>query len=173
MFYGCERLTSLDLSNFDAGNVKSMSSIFIRCTNLSIIYTPFNLKLTVFPMDIGDSWYQPDGTIMIKLPQNLDHSVIITKNSIPVIENSYITVKKAKTAYVCGNTLNQDDLTVKFYDADGTIREVTNYITNADTIDMSAAGTKTLVITYYNLTAEIELTVADTQQEKTRTMQEK
>ena len=53
-----------------------------------------------------------------------------------------------------------DDLSVWFYDTDGTVNQVTEYSTNASEIDMSTTGTKTLIITYNGLTAEIPIVVA-------------
>ncbi len=38
MFYNCESLTSLDLSNFNTSNVTNMHDMFIKCTNLTTIY---------------------------------------------------------------------------------------------------------------------------------------
>ena len=37
MFYGCSRLTSVNLSNFDTSNVTTMSSMFRDCTGLRVI----------------------------------------------------------------------------------------------------------------------------------------
>ena len=35
MFYFCDKLTSIDLSNFDASNTTDMGSMFYNCTNLT------------------------------------------------------------------------------------------------------------------------------------------
>ena len=44
MFYGCESLNSLDLSNFNADNVKSMSGMFSGCKSLtSLNISNFNI----------------------------------------------------------------------------------------------------------------------------------
>lgn len=94
-----------------------------------------------------------------KLPLNLDYSIKITKNKIPTVSDPYITVEKIKKAYECGDTLNTDDLTVTYYNSDGTAETVTDYTTNANEIDMSVQGTKILTVTYNGLTAEVELTV--------------
>lgn len=38
MFGGCDRLQSLDLSNFNTSKVTNMEGMFLRCTNLQAIY---------------------------------------------------------------------------------------------------------------------------------------
>ena len=38
MFYGCQSLTSLDLSNFDTENVQNVSCMFWDCNSLQNIY---------------------------------------------------------------------------------------------------------------------------------------
>ena len=51
MFYGCESLTSLDLSNIDTSNVLSMREMFWGCSNLtSLDLSNFNTS-NVFVMD--------------------------------------------------------------------------------------------------------------------------
>ena len=37
MFYGCNNLTNIDLSNFDTKNVTDMNAIFYGCNNLTNI----------------------------------------------------------------------------------------------------------------------------------------
>ncbi len=112
------------------------------------------------PTDGEDIWYQPDGTSITELPQNLNYSIKIMKNSAPVVSDAYIKIQKTKTAYQCGDTLNIDDLTVTYYDNDGTAKTVTDYTTNADEIDMSIEGIKTLIVSYKGQTASVDLTVS-------------
>ena len=51
MFYGCSRLTSLNLSNFNAENVTDMSSMFYECKNLtSLDLSNFKTK------NVTDMW---------------------------------------------------------------------------------------------------------------------
>lgn len=161
MFLGCSSLQSVNLSGFDMKNVTDISGIFDGCINLATIYTPYNLQhsITLPKAEDADIWYQPDGTEIAELPKNLDHSIIITKNSVPAIDEPHITATKTKTDYGREETLNTNDLTVTYYDKDGTVKEVTDYTTNADEIDMSTSGTKPLTITYNNLETEIEITV--------------
>ena len=42
MFFGCDVLTSLDLSNFDTSNVTDMSHMFDSCKYLNVIYAGKN-----------------------------------------------------------------------------------------------------------------------------------
>lgn len=83
MFCACRGLTSLDMSSFDAENVIACENLCTACTNLTTIDTPCNLKKSVsLPNNnTEDAWYQPDGTIITELPQNLNHSIRITKNT--------------------------------------------------------------------------------------------
>ncbi len=161
MFGDCNSLKTLDLSNFDADKVTNIKDIFSGCTELSMIYTPINLTISAeLPTDGEDIWYQPDGTSITELPQNLNYSIKIMKNSAPVVSDAYIKIQKTKTAYQCGDTLNIDDLTVTYYDNDGTAKTVTDYTTNADEIDMSIEGIKTLIVSYKGQTASVDLTVS-------------
>lgn len=157
MFYGCSSLESIDMSSFSASSATNMDAMFSRCSKLLTLRTPYNLKLSV-ALPSG-TWYQTDGTQITELPQNLDHSILIKKDEIPIV--SAIKVAKTKTNYVCGETINVDDLTVTYYDADSVAREleVSDYTTNADKIDMSTPGIKTLEITYEGITVELELIV--------------
>ena len=172
MFSDCNSLETLDLSGFDTRNVidygTGIEEMFYCSNGITAIYTPCNVIDSV-ELPSGN-WYQPDGTVITELPKNLPYSILITKNTIPTVAAPHIAANKAKNVYTCGDTLNTDDLTVRFYDTDGTVKAVTDYTTNADTIDMSTVGTKTLIITYNNLTAEIELTVTNAQQNTTYTV---
>ncbi len=75
----------------------------------------------------------------------------------------YITLEKQKTSYITGEKLTIDDLKVTYYNEMGIPSTVTDYTTNANEIDMSTPGTKTLVVRYRNLSAEIEITVKEKQ----------
>lgn len=59
-----------------------------------------------------------------------------------------IEAQKTKTAYVAGDTLNVDDITVTAYYSDNFSETVTDFTTNASTIDMSVIGGKTLTVSY-------------------------
>ena len=37
MFFGCENLETLDISNFDISKVEDMNSMFRRCSNLTTL----------------------------------------------------------------------------------------------------------------------------------------
>ncbi|MDE7266054.1 MAG: BspA family leucine-rich repeat surface protein, partial [Lachnospiraceae bacterium] len=161
MFRGCSSLTELDLSNFDVKNVLNMSGIFSGCTGLSTMNTPCNLTLSVeLPRNSGDIWYQPDGTAIDTLPQNLSYSVKLTKNDAPTTKKEpYITAEKTKTTYQCGDSVNTDDLLVTYYDSEGTATIVTDYYTNVLEISTYSPGTRTLIVMYNGLRAYVTLTV--------------
>ncbi|MCH5256439.1 MAG: BspA family leucine-rich repeat surface protein [Lachnospiraceae bacterium] len=156
VFYGCENLSSIDLSSFDTSNATSVSEMFYGCNNLYTIYTPLNLSRSI-SLPQG-TWYKSDETAITALPQGLGYSIVITKGSIPAT-GPYITAYKSKIVYKCGDELNLEDLRVKYIDNEGKVTAVTEYNTNADEIDMSTEGSKTLTITYNELACEIELTV--------------
>ena len=60
-----------------------------------------------------------------------------------------IEAVKTKTSYKARDTLNVDDITVRAYYEDGYIEKVTEgFETNAETIDMSLIGEKTLTVSY-------------------------
>ena len=44
MFYGCYRLTTLDLSNFDTSKVTNMGRMFWACLNLTTIKGVIDMK---------------------------------------------------------------------------------------------------------------------------------
>ena len=50
------------------------------------IFTPCNVNVsTVLPLVLDEFWFLPDGTEITELPQNLDHSVVITRRRNPKI----------------------------------------------------------------------------------------
>ena len=165
MFENCSSLTNIDVSNFDVGKVQRIQDMFSGCSKLTTIYTPYNLTQSVLlpTTKTEDIWYQPDGTVITELPQKLSYSIMISKNNVPEISDPYIIVKKAKIVYECGDVLNIDDLTVKFYNTDGTVKKITDYSTNNNEIDMSTSGTKTLKITYNDVEATVDIIVTEKQ----------
>ncbi|MDE7269800.1 MAG: InlB B-repeat-containing protein [Acetatifactor sp.] len=71
-----------------------------------------------------------------------------------------LQAEKIQTVYEYGDTLNIDDLTVTLLGSDGTTTEnVTDYSTNADSIDMLTLGEKTLTVTYGEYSDSVTLTV--------------
>ncbi|MGN0736461.1 MAG: DUF6273 domain-containing protein [Anaerovoracaceae bacterium] len=130
------------------------------------------ITLTPSTADLTD-----DGTISIsgvKIENTADRDV--TVNYDITLENGALTIThntslapesidavKNKTSYKAGNTLNVDDITVTAYYADGYSEKVTDYTTNADDIDMSKTGKKTLTVSYTKngetKTADITITV--------------
>lgn len=175
MFNSSHSLEVLDLSGFDLGNVEEDISSFLpnwKNGKLKTIYTPKNLKRTV-PLKYvwngkhtSETWYMADGTKVQELPKNLDYSIVLTKNKPTSVVTASITASKKKTAYLCGDTLNVDDLTVIYHSSKGAVIPLTQgFTTNAAEITMSKPGKKMLVVSYTEpetnsvLTAEIELTV--------------
>ena len=59
-----------------------------------------------------------------------------------------IEAVKTKNTCTAGESLNVDDITVTAYYADSYSEPVTDFTTNADSIDMQTAGTKTLTVSY-------------------------
>ena len=156
MFSGCSSLTSLDMSSFDMESVEYLYSMFENCQQLTTLYTPYNLKEV---STLSGNWYKVNGTKVDRLPQNLDHSILIMKDQVPDRPSPCIKAIKEKTVYECGNILYTGDLTVRCYDTEGTVRRVTDYTTNVNQIDMSTSGIKSLVITYRGYTTEVPITV--------------
>ncbi len=171
MFSGCSALTNLNLSSFDFGRVAeneySKAYHMLRgCNKLKTIQTPWPLEVSVAlpEADLFEEspWKMPDGTAITELPQDLGESVLISKKIVGAIR-----VTKEKTEYARGNKVDVDDITVIYYDTDGTelVIESGQYTTNADQIDMSTVGKKTLMVRYHAdgryYTGNIELTVTD------------
>ncbi len=169
MFAVCDELKSLDLSGFDLGRLTDASLMFFGSPKLTRIHTPCNLGVAVAlphstPMnDYNEVWYHADGTKTQQLPMNLSYSIVIERDRKPTEQTASLEVSKAKTAYMCGEVLNLDDLTVKYRDANGALSVVTNYTTNAAEIDMNVPGKKKLTVTYRaggsSVSASVELTV--------------
>ncbi len=165
MFNGCKSLTSLDLSSFDMGRVTTVAdnygNMLQNCDALSEVYTARNLKLSV-PLPSGE-WQDMSGASYTNLPTELSYSILLAKDSKPEAGTEHITASKEKTVYYIGDTINTDDVTVRYYGKDGTVKIlVSGFTTNASDLPMDTAGTKTLVVTYQqSMTAKIQLTVLE------------
>lgn len=81
---------------------------------------------------------------------------VLHNTSLPPLD---ITVDKTKKEYKVGEELNVDDLTVTVRYEDGYTEEVAGFTTNAEDIDMSVPGEKTLVVTYQGEENEITIRV--------------
>lgn len=77
----------------------------------------------------------------------------------PDLPPTSLTIKKPKIKYKAGETLDLDDLEVTAVYEDGYSEKITDYMTNADRIDMSRAGEKKLIISYEDQEEEIIITV--------------
>lgn len=81
---------------------------------------------------------------------------VLHNASLPPLD---ITVDKTKKEYKVGEELNVDDLKVTVRYEDGYTEEVAGFTTNAEDIDMSTPGEKTLVVTYQGEDNEITIRV--------------
>lgn len=92
-------------------------------------------KCEIFLVDVGD----------IKTAK--DFSVgYIQKEEIKVTGITITTDPKKE--YIVGDTLDLSDMVVTATYSDGSSKPTTDYTTNADTLDLAIAGTKTLTVTY-------------------------
>lgn len=171
MFNGCNSLKSLDLSSFDASRVSDASGM-VYAWSLESIYTPRNLNCYVrLPIDTyknsNDKWYRAGGEEIEILPQNEKDSILVMRYKAPDVSEPRISAVKKKTAYICDETVMDNDITVTYYTDKGTVEKITEgFTTNVTEINktMSTPGKKTLTVSYQpdaggELTAEIELTV--------------
>ena len=161
MFYGCGSLKCLDLSSFDMKNVTTAdgssdkAGMLGACYDLEMIFTPRNVSADVKALLPGlEPWYQMVGGSakeITMLPRGLNRSILITRGKAPEVQGDLggIVAVKRKTAYVCGETINTDDLTVAYCGADGSIEKLAEnqYTTNAEQIDVTTAGERKLVVT--------------------------
>lgn len=171
MFTDCSSLVTLDLGSFDLANAESIDfgnediGFLDECSGLTAIFTPRNLKNSVIaalPAD-GTDWYDKDGKIYTDLPADTAESILLMKGQQANVAANSIVVQKVKTEYVCGDKIDTDDLTVIYFDENKSAVIVKDYTTNADEIDMSVLGKKTLTVTYEvngaELKGDIELNV--------------
>ncbi len=133
-------LQSISLGTLEKGSVKSVQHMWNEETdgysaNISTLY--FN--------------------VVAEKPEyftNNNYDFVIVGDSTPTEEPpaevtlTGLSAIKAKTEYTVGDSLNTDDLTVTASYSDGSEKAVTGFTTDADKIDMSVAGTKTLKIMY-------------------------
>ena len=76
MFENCESLTSVDISSFNTGKLKGISSLFFGCKNLSYI------DISSFPNNIDY-----DNRIFENL--NKSGEIIVNKNISTIISNIF------------------------------------------------------------------------------------
>ena len=78
--------------------------------------------------------------------------------------------RKTKRMYTVGEKLKTNDIRIQLYLETGKTVKITDYTTNADKIDMTTTGKKTLKVTYgYNgekKTDNIQITVVDSAYKK-------
>lgn len=108
-----------------------------------------DIEITDFDTDVDQIDTNTPGEKTLTVTYTEDGKTAAAKITItvrPILE--YIDATKTKTAYDVGETLNLDDITVTGFYSDGSSGPITNYTTNAASIDMSKPGTPRLVITY-------------------------
>ncbi len=86
----------------------------------------------------------------------------------PVQDTAVVSLEavKSRTEYTVGDVLNTDDLTVTAHYADGSTKTVTGFTTDASGLDMSAAGTKILTVTYEENGVSVKTTIEIVVKEK-------
>lgn len=117
-------------------------------------YVPLTFQGLTIAM--GDSRYSgkkhvhPEYFTESMIDAKITKAINDLKRELEINDVEYLEVTKEKTKYLVGEVLNIDDVTVIAHMLDGTVKNVTNYATNVDSIDMSYAGSKELIITYLN-----------------------
>lgn len=104
MFYGCEKLMSVNLSGWNTKNLESMSCMFYECKSLtSIDISSFSIENTY---DLSSMFYECNLLKKLKLPKNFISSRI--KN----LEFTFANCSKLKTINIdfnnCDIAINVD-----------------------------------------------------------------
>lgn len=98
---------------------------------------------------------------MIQNPDKKAATFFVSTDKESVKSNVLKTVR----FYTVGEELSVDDIRIQMSQDNGKVQTITNYTTNADEIDMSTTGTKTLKVSYEyqgeNYTEEVAITVVD------------
>ena len=87
MFYNCNKLTSLDVSNWDTSNVTSMSSMFENCNSLTTVTGTIDMSKVsdYFGMLYNTSKLQSINIIQsinIKLPSTISQSSFLSRSRV-------------------------------------------------------------------------------------------
>ena len=138
---------SKDVTEYDAGstlatNDLSVTVVYSDKTTKTLTASDYTVDSSRVDMSLPGvhklvvSYTEGDDTLTAEVP--------ITVNA--VLES--ITAKMSKTSYAVGDEIDLSSLTVMATYTGGSSRKVTNFTTNATSIDMSIAGAKTLTITY-------------------------
>lgn len=158
MFLGCDSLIHLDLSSFDMSEVTDSDSLFygfqpaeMGMDAIKTMYAPYNLKSSETIKLPKSGAKDLAGNVYDNLPTDLEQSILLywgSKEEIMV--PAHITAKKKKTSYLCGETIDVNDITVVYYRTDGMAKTLaqSEYTSNEGEIDMSSAGIKTLTVFY-------------------------
>ena len=165
MFWHCSSLTGLDLSEFDFQKIFRAGVLVAGDKNLTYLRTPKNFpekpnQDLELPGDESDVWYDLKGNVVTEIPTGLAESVTLYKNNRSVLKQPVgLVAEKEKTTYEWGETLTLDDLKVSIRYMDESTARTEEYSTDADSIDMSAPGEKTIHIVSQGMSADVKITV--------------
>ena len=163
--YGEEEKFSFNLSkNFyvmDAGNSTTLT--YYPTTKVPT-FTSSNEDVVSVSLD-GTIYAFGEGVAMITatLDGEIDTCIVNVNGLDERGKIVSISANKSITTYTVGDELDISDLEVFATYENGSSSPITSYTTNAESIDMSTIGLKTLIVTYVGLdstlTSEIEITV--------------
>lgn len=162
----------------------STEAVFNLSKNFLVLNSGSSVELTYFPATTNPTFVSSndliatvsangtvsgisEGVVMISATVNgvTDTCVI---NVVGVVERGNVTgisATKTKLNYAVGDTITLDDIEVIATYENGSTSKVTTWTTNADSIDMSTSGTKTLTISYEEngvvVTTDITLSVVE------------
>ena len=123
------------LDKYNCGTLQSGESYNV---NLDLSkYTNQNIENLMFVVKSNDEEV---------FQYNNSYSMYVGKDVLKDID--YIQATKTTTEYIAGDQLDISDITVEAVYKDGSKEKKEDYVTNAKTIDMSTAGTKTLTVEY-------------------------
>ena len=165
MFWHCSSLIGLDLSEFDFQKIFRAGVLVTGDKNLTYLRTPKNFpekpnQDLELPGDESDVWYDLKGNVVTEIPTGLAESVTLYKNNRSVLKQPVgLVAEKEKTTYEWGETLTLDDLKVSIRYMDESTARTEVYSTDADSIDMSKLGEKTIHIVSQGMAADVKITV--------------
>ena len=121
--------------------------------------------LTISPNgDQVDFQYYSAGN---KAPYGTSTTVTFGGSSAPQKILQSITVSGAPTSFTAGSTFSYSGLVVTANYSDGTTANVSGYSVNSNSVNMNAAGTYTVTVTYQGKSATYTVTVVNAQTEGT------
>ena len=136
-----------DTTEYDAGSTLAADDL-----NVWVVYTDKTTKklsASDYVVDSSSVDMTTPGTYQLVVGYTEGDETLVAE--IPITVNAVlesITAKMSKVSYGAGDEIDLAGLTVMARYTGGSTRKVTNFITNAVSIDMSTAGAKTLEISY-------------------------